>query len=197
MHYVGVVVFTVSLATANAEALQSSSVLAPVSATIVQSDYDHNPQYTFGYDVNDPFTGDRKSQVESRNGDVVHGSYSLNDPDGTRRTVDYTADPVNGFNAVVRKSPILQDVPVVAPVLTKLVPLAHEVDEGASTTSSASVAADVVPVPSISHRLSSFAQGTVPIFRQYATSLGLPFYSSRLLKHRRTNSFTGSVLQKL
>lgn len=45
-------------------------------------------------------------QVESRSGDVVQGSYSLTEPDGTRRTVDYVADPVNGFNAVVRKEPL-------------------------------------------------------------------------------------------
>ncbi|XP_049948121.1 cuticle protein 18.6-like [Schistocerca serialis cubense] len=40
---------------------------------------------------------------ESRSGDVVQGSYSLAEPDGSIRTVDYTADPVNGFNAVVHK----------------------------------------------------------------------------------------------
>lgn len=28
------------------------------------------------------------------------GQYSLVEPDGSIRTVDYTADPVNGFNAV-------------------------------------------------------------------------------------------------
>ncbi|KAG8229064.1 hypothetical protein J437_LFUL005697 [Ladona fulva] len=68
------------------------------------ADYDPNPQYTFSYSVADAFTGDNKAQTESRNGDVVHGQYSLIEPDGTRRTVDYTADPVNGFNAVVHNS---------------------------------------------------------------------------------------------
>lgn len=53
--------------------------------------------------------------MESRSGDVVQGSYSLTDPDGTRRTVDYTADPVNGFNAVVRKEPLVAKV-AAAPV---------------------------------------------------------------------------------
>lgn len=28
------------------------------------------------------------------------GQYSLVEPDGSIRTVDYTADPINGFNAV-------------------------------------------------------------------------------------------------
>lgn len=36
------------------------------------------------------------SQQESRSGDVVQGSYSLVEPDGTRRIVEYTADPVQG-----------------------------------------------------------------------------------------------------
>lgn len=80
---------------------------APVAkAVAVAEEYDPNPQYSYGYDVQDSLTGDSKSQVESRNGDVVQGSYSLTDPDGTRRTVDYVADPVNGFNAVVRKEPL-------------------------------------------------------------------------------------------
>ncbi|VVC93508.1 unnamed protein product [Leptidea sinapis] len=47
---------------------------------------------------------DIKSQHESRDGDVVKGQYSLVEPDGSIRTVDYTADPVHGFNAVVSKS---------------------------------------------------------------------------------------------
>lgn len=48
-------------------------------------------------------TGDVKSQSEHRDGDVVKGSYSVAEPDGTVRVVDYTADDVNGFNAVVKK----------------------------------------------------------------------------------------------
>lgn len=55
-----------------------------------------------------------KNQQESRSGDVVQGSYSLIEPDGTRRIVEYTADPVQGFNAVVHKEPVATKV--VAPV---------------------------------------------------------------------------------
>ncbi|CAH0726176.1 unnamed protein product, partial [Brenthis ino] len=61
---------------------------------------------SFSYDVADPISGDYKSQVESRIGGVVRGQYSLVEPDGTQRIVDYTADDVNGFNAVVRKEPL-------------------------------------------------------------------------------------------
>lgn len=62
------------------------------------------PNYHFNYGVKDLHTGDLKSQWEHREGDVVKGSYSLMEPDGSIRTVDYTADSKNGFNAVVSKS---------------------------------------------------------------------------------------------
>lgn len=41
------------------------------------------------------------------------------DADGYRRTVDYTADPVNGFNAIVNREPLGQAV-AVAPVAAKV-----------------------------------------------------------------------------
>lgn len=66
---------------------------------------DSVPEYSFGYSVSDAHTGDAKSQHETRHGDVVKGSYSLVEPDGTIRTVKYTADHVNGFNAVVDRQP--------------------------------------------------------------------------------------------
>jgi hypothetical protein len=52
----------------------------------------------------------------------VKGQYSLVEPDGSIRTVDYTADPVNGFNAVVSKSgPGVHAVPVVKPIAVPVV----------------------------------------------------------------------------
>ncbi|KAG5887130.1 hypothetical protein JTB14_029810 [Gonioctena quinquepunctata] len=77
---------------------------APVAKTII-AEPSAPAQYDFSYGVNDPHTGDSKSQQESRRGDVVQGSYSLLESDGTKRTVEYTADPHNGFNAVVHKEP--------------------------------------------------------------------------------------------
>ncbi|KAF7287953.1 hypothetical protein GWI33_000018 [Rhynchophorus ferrugineus] len=96
--------------------IPSAAVVAapPVLAKVSDATYDPLPQYSFGYDVQDALTGDSKSQVESRNGDIVQGQYSLVDPDGTRRIVDYVADPINGFNAVVRKAPLAVAAPVVA-----------------------------------------------------------------------------------
>ncbi|XP_073941471.1 uncharacterized protein [Choristoneura fumiferana] len=103
-----------------------------------------NPNYGFNYAVSDPQTGDNKAQTEQREGGVVKGSYSLSEPDGTIRVVDYTADPVTGFNAVVKRigpaahpqrialapAPIIEapvSVPIVAapvyqaPIITKAV----------------------------------------------------------------------------
>ncbi|XP_014475830.1 PREDICTED: cuticle protein 7-like isoform X2 [Dinoponera quadriceps] len=76
-------------------------------------DYYSHPRYTFNYGVHDPNTGDVKTQHEVRDGDVVHGSYSVNEPDGSVRIVEYTADDHNGFNAVVKKvGPALHPKPV-------------------------------------------------------------------------------------
>ncbi|KAG5880420.1 hypothetical protein JTB14_003091 [Gonioctena quinquepunctata] len=74
---------------------------APVHQTV---DYYAYPKYEFNYGVADAHTGDHKSQKEVRDGDVVKGSYSVAEPDGTLRTVHYTADDHNGFNAVVTRS---------------------------------------------------------------------------------------------
>ncbi|KAM7351062.1 cuticular protein 30F [Cochliomyia hominivorax] len=78
--------------------------------------------YDFAYSVHDEHTGDVKSQTESRKGDVVHGQYTLIDADGYLRTVDYTSDAHNGFNAVVRRDPLGHKVvKAVAPVAKVLV----------------------------------------------------------------------------
>lgn len=87
---------------------------APVAKYAPVEDYDPNPHYSFAYDIQDHLTGDSKSQHETRSGDVVKGSYSLVDPDGTKRTVEYTADPHNGFNAVVHRRPLAHAAPIIA-----------------------------------------------------------------------------------
>ncbi|XP_053682469.1 larval cuticle protein A3A-like [Sabethes cyaneus] len=91
-------------------------VAAPITKTVVADEYDPNPQYSFSYGISDALTGDSKSQQESRNGDVVQGSYSVVDPDGIKRTVEYTADPHNGFNAVVHREPLGVKTIAAAPV---------------------------------------------------------------------------------
>uniref|UniRef100_A0A182FQU1 Uncharacterized protein n=2 Tax=Anopheles albimanus TaxID=7167 RepID=A0A182FQU1_ANOAL len=86
--------------------------------------YDPNPHYSFSYGVSDPHTGDSKHAEETLANGVVHGSYSLTEPDGTIRKVTYTADKIHGFNAVVEKSGHAVHA---APVLKKVVatPLVH------------------------------------------------------------------------
>ncbi|KAJ8711736.1 hypothetical protein PYW08_008690 [Mythimna loreyi] len=106
-----------------AQAAPVAYAAAPL--TKVVEDYNAHPQYNFAYDVQDGLTGDSKSQHETRDGDVVQGSYSVVDPDGTRRTVDYTADPHNGFNAVVRKEALGHVAKVVAPVAKVVAPVAY------------------------------------------------------------------------
>ncbi|XP_063621676.1 knob-associated histidine-rich protein-like [Cydia splendana] len=59
-------------------------------------DYYAHPKYEFEYKVEDPHTGDKKSQHESRDGDVVKGYYSLHEADGTVRIVHYSADKHSG-----------------------------------------------------------------------------------------------------
>uniref|UniRef100_A0A182X732 Uncharacterized protein n=1 Tax=Anopheles quadriannulatus TaxID=34691 RepID=A0A182X732_ANOQN len=65
-------------------------------------DYYAYPKYKFEYGVKDYHTGDHKSQWEVRDGDVVKGEYTLDEPDGSTRIVKYHADSKNGFEAVVK-----------------------------------------------------------------------------------------------
>ncbi|XP_059052462.1 cuticle protein 8-like [Achroia grisella] len=75
------------------------------------------PRYTFNYGVADGHTGDQKSQWESRDGDVVKGQYSLVEADGTIRTVNYSADDHNGFNAVVSRQGPAAHPAIASPVI--------------------------------------------------------------------------------
>lgn len=62
------------------------------------------PDYSFAYGVEDPETGNAQNHKEIRDGDTVRGEYNLIEPDGTLRTVRYTADSKNGFQATVHYS---------------------------------------------------------------------------------------------
>lgn len=99
----------------------AARIVTPIAA--VDTQYDPAPQYAYAYNIHDSLTGDQKSQQETRDGDVVKGSYSLVEPDGSIRTVIYTADPVNGFNAIVEKTPLVHRAVPAVPA----VPVAHAV----------------------------------------------------------------------
>ncbi|XP_017046606.1 pupal cuticle protein Edg-84A [Drosophila ficusphila] len=100
----------------------AQAALLPVKKSGSDDTYELHPRYSFNYDVQDAETGDVKSQSESRDGDVVHGQYSVNDADGYRRTVDYTADDVRGFNAVVRREPLSSAAVVAKPKASYVAP---------------------------------------------------------------------------
>ncbi|XP_031769543.1 cuticle protein 19-like isoform X2 [Galleria mellonella] len=84
----------------------SSATTSPpsVSAQSPEDLYAANePKYEYKYEVSDHQTGDRKSHWETRDGDRVRGVYTLYEPDGALRTVEYSADAIHGFNAVVKR----------------------------------------------------------------------------------------------
>ncbi|XP_061377997.1 cuticle protein 8-like [Danaus plexippus] len=91
---------------------------APVAKLVAQPEEIAYPKYEYSYSVADGHSGDNKQQQESRDGDVVKGSYSFHEADGSIRSVEYSADDKNGFNAVVHNS-----APTAAPALIKAAPL--------------------------------------------------------------------------
>ncbi|XP_063830908.1 cuticle protein-like [Ostrinia nubilalis] len=96
-------------------------VYAPGHAS---ADYYAYPRYAFEYAVKDPHTGDNKAQWEKRDGDVVKGAYSLVEPDGSLRVVEYWADDKSGFNAVVKRvGPNLHPVVAPAPIYKAPIPV--------------------------------------------------------------------------
>nr|XP_026491650.1 cuticle protein 19.8-like [Vanessa tameamea] len=94
-------------------------VYAPGHSSLEYYSY---PSYAFEYAVRDPHTGDNKAQWEKRDGDVVRGAYSLVEPDGSVRVVEYRADDKSGFNAVVKRiGPNLH--PVATPIYKAPLPV--------------------------------------------------------------------------
>ncbi|XP_071578032.1 uncharacterized protein [Temnothorax nylanderi] len=86
--------------------VKSASAIVATEPKTLEKDarYMAYPKYSFNYGVIDGYTGDSKSAWEERDGDTVKGEYSVVEADGTIRTVSYTADDRNGFNAVVTRS---------------------------------------------------------------------------------------------
>ncbi|CAH0551423.1 unnamed protein product [Brassicogethes aeneus] len=121
--------------------------------------YNPHPQYSFEYGVKDLSTGDIKDQHEVRDGDVVKGRYSLVEPDGSKRVVDYTADPVNGFNAIVHREPNAHPVAVAhAPLAVAHAPIA--VAHAPLAVAHAPIAVAHAPV-AVAHAPLSYAVGSI------------------------------------
>ncbi|XP_017784709.1 PREDICTED: uncharacterized protein LOC108568246 [Nicrophorus vespilloides] len=110
-HYAAAPVAQYAAPVAHYAAAPVAHYAAPVVKAVHQEVYaDTHPQYSYEYGVQDAHTGDVKNQHEERDGDVVKGYYTLVQPDGVTRTVHYTADSHNGFNAEVeyKGEPIVQ-----------------------------------------------------------------------------------------
>ncbi|XP_037942094.1 cuticle protein 7 [Teleopsis dalmanni] len=129
-------------------------------------DYHSYPKYHYNYGVADSHTGDVKSQHEVRDGDVVKGSYSLVEPDGSVRTVEYTADDHNGFNAVVSKSaptihhaaPAYHAAPALVAHAAPVAYAAHTAHAGPVVAAHVA-AAPAVPYASVAHHAAYAGHG--------------------------------------
>ncbi|ODN04478.1 Cuticle protein 7 [Orchesella cincta] len=75
--------------------------LAVVASAAAVEHQNAHPAYKYNYGVSDKHTGDQKSASEVRDGGVTKGSYSLVQPDGVIRTVNYIVTPHGGFQAQV------------------------------------------------------------------------------------------------
>lgn len=94
--------------------------IQPTIVKEVQAAPEAPANYDFHYDVNDDHTGDVHSQHETAKDGAISGSYELNDSDGFRRIVEYTADDEHGFQANVRREPLAPaPAPVPAPTIIK------------------------------------------------------------------------------
>ncbi|KAF4517684.1 hypothetical protein B566_EDAN016714 [Ephemera danica] len=98
-----------------------------VSFALAEHDFDHYayPKYDYQYGVNDHHTGDHKEASESRDGDTVRGHYTIQEADGSSRSVHYTADKHSGFVAHVTRN----GLPLYTPTL-KTSPLAFSASLG-------------------------------------------------------------------
>ncbi|XP_032519511.2 cuticle protein-like [Danaus plexippus] len=119
MDYVAAIACLLALTTSSTvDGSLADLVYAPGHASV---DYYAYPRYAFEYAVRDPHTGDNKAHWEKRDGDVVIGAYSLVEPDGSLRVVEYRADDKSGFNAVVKR--IGPNVHPVTPIYKAPLPL--------------------------------------------------------------------------
>ncbi|XP_030030228.2 cuticle protein-like [Manduca sexta] len=120
--YVAIWCLLALTASTKADGSWGGLVYAPGHASV---DYYAYPRYAFEYSVKDPHTGDNKAQWEKRDGDTVRGAYSLVEPGGSIRVVEYWADDKSGFNAVVKRlGPKVHPVAVpAAPIYKAPIPM--------------------------------------------------------------------------
>ncbi|XP_055587348.1 cuticle protein-like [Uranotaenia lowii] len=168
--------------------LTKTLVAAPVQKQIIAEAYNTNPQYSFSYGVSDAVTGDQKSQQESRNGDVVQGAYSLIEPDGTKRTVQYTADAYQGFNAVVSREPLNVKTIATAPVIASK-----------SLIAQPAIAKTVIAQPAYASYSTPLASKTIvsqPAYASYSTPVAKTYVSQPAYASYATPLATKTVVSQ-
>ncbi|XP_052866649.1 cuticle protein-like [Anopheles cruzii] len=161
--------------------LVAAAPIAKVAYAAHPEEYDANPHYSFSYGISDALTGDSKSQQESRSGDVVQGSYSLVDPDGFKRTVEYTADPHHGFNAVVHREPLAAKVAtkvIAQPALAYAAPVAKTISYAAPLATKSYVASPALSYAAPAHYSYSAPLATKSYVASPALSYAAPAYAS-------------------
>ncbi|XP_053602709.1 uncharacterized protein LOC128670761 [Plodia interpunctella] len=104
--------------------LANLAVLSCQEQTVLEHEITHdtdaeNPSYSFSYGVSDSRTGDIKTVWEAKEGDTVKGHYSVLEPDGSMRTVEYSAGPHTGFQATVNNDAAQQPIPNIPVVENK------------------------------------------------------------------------------
>jgi hypothetical protein len=70
-------------------------------------DVKDDSNYDISYSVSDMTTGDIKTHQETRRGDEVNGQYTIVDSDGFQRKVSYRANDRDGFDAEVKREPVV------------------------------------------------------------------------------------------
>lgn len=156
-----------------------SVAIGVAHAVVKTEEYDPHPQYSYAYDVKDHSTGDDKSQHETRDGDHVQGQYSLVEPDGSRRTVDYTSDPVNGFNAVVSKS--APSAHVVKTVATPIIKTYHA--PAAIVTHHAPAIISHAPTAYVAHHAPAAYVAHAPVVTSHHTSHAIVAHHAPTVYH--------------
>jgi hypothetical protein len=150
---------------------------APIAKVVAAEPVDPHPQYSYAYSVQDGLTGDSKSHEETRDGHVVQGRYSLAEPDGSIRTVTYTADAINGFNAVVDRS--APQVAVAAPAIR---------------TIAAAPAIHAAPIATYAHAPARIA---APAFAAAPVAYAAPIHAAPAVRYAAPAAYAAPVAARI
>lgn len=135
---------------------------APV-AKLAYAEPEAPAHYEFNYSVHDTQSGDIKQQHEQRAGEALQGSYSLVQPDGVHRIVDYTADEVHGFNAVVRYEGQATEAPTKIAYAAPVAKLAYAAPVAKVAYAPAPVTYAAAPVAKVAYAPAPITYAAAPV----------------------------------